>query len=174
MVVTQQKGAAIVGLLVLAALVIGGTSIVFFARKYAEKATEQKLGPGAKVNLPGEDSFNIENNAFKQAGGTEARMPDNFPSDVPLYPNGKLTNVSQLKVNGAPTALTFEYEGDMVDKISSHYKENLEKNGWVFNPTGVGQTSGVDVIFANKQNRELQMTVGYKDGKTLLMLSVKG
>ncbi|MBI2590975.1 MAG: hypothetical protein HYW33_03855 [Candidatus Blackburnbacteria bacterium] len=170
-----QKGfAPVIVLLLLAVLVVGGAIAAYFARQYAEKFSEQNLGQGAKVNLPGNGNYSIEYDKFKQSGGTEAKMPNSFPQDIPIYPNGKLTNVSKIAVSNSPTALTFEYEGDVVGEIFTFYKENLEKGEWEFNSGGTAQTSDSGVIFANKQNRELQITVAFKNGKTLLMLSTKG
>ncbi len=58
---------------------------------------------------------------------TEGAIPEDFPSDVPIYPGAKIG--PSISMPGEGLFATFE-TGDAVDAILTHYRSELAKNGW--------------------------------------------
>jgi len=94
----------------------------------AEKAVETAMkanGQEADVTIKN-DAMTVTTKDGTSSFGEGAKVPDNWPSDVPVY--------SGLKVlAGVATPQAFTVSGttpDALDKISAYYKDQAEKNGW--------------------------------------------
>jgi hypothetical protein len=75
----------------------------------------------------------------------EGVVPEGFPSDVPVYPGA--TAGSSLSTPGQGVFATFASD-DPVDKVLSHYRGELAKNGWSVVDTAQGD--GVDGTRGNR------------------------
>lgn len=152
--IPKQKGFAPIFLvLILAALVIGGASFFYFTQYYLpnnslEIAPKNLAGLNSKVTSPEANGItNTEKDEVMLSASKDAKMPDDFPSDIPTYPGGKLVSVVRSNTALPRTIVAFEYEGDLVAQINSLYKENY-------------------MVFLQKQ---IGSRVDYKNGKTILM-----
>lgn len=131
--------------------------IKFIAQFFSKSAVENALGPNAKVNIGD--------------GSSSLKMPSDFPSDIPIYQNGKLT--SSLQTSGArpETAVAFQYNKDQYAKITDFYKSKLEIEGW--NIKNISETQGIFMLNASKDSRDLQVIIGIQGDSLVLGLSYK-
>jgi hypothetical protein len=61
----------------------------------------------------------------------EENLPDDFPQDeVPLPDDARVTSATSLSSGGVDTFLLEFYSEDSIDDLKSHFKSELEGNGW--------------------------------------------
>lgn len=89
---------------------------------------------GEKVELGNEDAeFKIGNLSFGSG------LPENFPNDIPIYPDAEVSGFMSGKSNelwGSTTTLTSK---DSAAKIYDYYLANLEKKGWNITSNNLGK-----------------------------------
>jgi len=93
-------------------------SLSDLATKGAEKAVEEaiKSEGGTDTNV----SF-----------GSNAKLPENFPSDVPVFtPSSVLTSYSSKEGGKTNYSVTLTTKNTTVDTVLSFYKTQLVSNGW--------------------------------------------
>jgi len=100
-----------------------------------------------------------------------AKLPDGFPSDVPIYPGSKITSAIKNKDTKFIVTLT---TNDSKDKVESYYNDELSAEGW-----SSGNESSFDLGALNnkeytKSGSKLNVTiVSSNDNRTLVTLSVE-
>jgi hypothetical protein len=100
----------------------------------------------------------------------EGRLPDNFPSDFPIYPNAKL--VSSWMASGNDTdglSLIWETE-DSVSKVSNYYESELEEAGWTLSFTSETEDSTTFAFEKNDVSGFIGVTV--EESKTAISLTL--
>ncbi len=83
-----------------------------------------------------------------------------YPADVPLY-EGK--SVMDIKSNEKHARVIALQTSDSLDEISDFYKSQLDSKGWKVETTM--KTGEMSVFKANKDNRELVVSIGSEGGK---------
>ena len=106
-------------------------------------ATPEAPGEPAAQPAPGQSA------APGDAVASEGVIPEGYPSDVPVYPGA--TPGASMTMPGLGVFATFE-SNDPLDKIQSHYRGELGKNGWSVLDSADG--SGLD---ATKGSRSVQV-----------------
>jgi len=89
----------------------------------------------------------------------EGSLPDNFPSDFPIYPDAKLA--SSWVASGTDTdglSLIWETE-DSVDKVSNYYESELKKAGWTLSFTSETEDSTTFAFEKNNVSGFIGITV---------------
>ena len=86
---------------------------------------------------------------------TAARLPEDFPSEIPLYPEATLENVEPLTVPNAQGEQTSWSSTDPIDAIQSFYKKEFESNNWQITSQPTDEAGGTFVARRNS----LQVTV---------------
>ena len=114
-------------------------------------ATPEAPGEPAAQPAPGQSAAPAGESpaAPDNAVASEGVIPEGYPSDVPVYPGA--TPGSSMTMPGLGVFATFE-SNDPVDKIQSHYRGELGKNGWSVVDSADG--SGLD---ATKGSRSVQV-----------------
>ncbi|GMV99172.1 MAG: hypothetical protein AMXMBFR84_03110 [Candidatus Hydrogenedentota bacterium] len=116
------------------------------------------------VNLGGNADGNISVNVSGAEGsvslnaGAAVAMPDNIPSDVPIY-----AGLTPTLVNAESTEQAFMIQatsGDAPSKIVQFYKDNAPKNGWK-EASAVSETAG----------QETHMIAYEKDGRQMVIMA---
>jgi len=104
--------------------------------------------------------------------GESVKLPDGFPSAMPIYPGANLNAAS--KSNNSDYAVTAT-TSDSVDKVVSYYKTQLASNGWTIDSStdSSDATGKGTVIVASTATLNGSVGVyGGSDGKTSLIINV--
>ncbi len=137
--------------------------------KLAEKIIEQGLGKDVDANI---DKDNFEIKGKDGSFSTSKKLPDNFPSDVPVYPGSQVE--SSLKATGndqVSESVTVSLStSDSYEKVVNFYKSQLPTNGW--NVTATYEAGDSFTTTGEKGNRSLYVTVGGQEGKITIVLSI--
>ena len=88
--------------------------------------------------------------------GDQAKLPDDFPEDVPLYPGLKLNVVSDMQ-NGAAIMVQGEVDAT-IEEISAYYEKEAADQGW---------TTETEM-----KQPQMAMYIFKKDGRTMQVLAV--
>lgn len=170
---------AIVGIGCLSILVLAGIALVVAGKllfsnlgaTLLKKGIEQKTGISVNTDTGNMTFTDKETGAELNVG--EAKIPADFPKDVPIYPGAKPggTMSGSDKQNGKGYWLVLSTTDDKA-KVSAYYAKNLPANGWTADQTvDMGELS---IIKATKDTTVTTITVTTdKDKKeTIIMLTV--
>jgi len=103
-----------------------------------------------------------------QAGiGEEVEIPEQFPKDIPVYPDSK--PMAFLYSPDEGVLVTFKTTDDQ-QAVYDYYQTSLAKDGWDVQPT---DSSNNQLAFeANKGNRKVSITVGGRTGDSRVSVIV--
>jgi hypothetical protein len=143
------------------------------AEKAAEKAEEKALekSTGGQVSINGQKgTMTVVTDAGEMMIGANAKIPADFPPEVPLYPGA----VPQLAVKqaGPQGKITWEVSletPDPTSKISDYYKANT--SGYKLETT-FDQGSSATRIYQSPKYQLTLMIGASSGGKTSIMESV--
>ena len=71
--------------------------------------------------------------------GATAAIPDNFPSDVPVYPGSQPAQGKGIEIEGAPQGLVQLLTNDATPDVHKFYSSELQSKGWT-----IGQDAGME------------------------------
>jgi hypothetical protein len=120
---------------------------------------------GGTVNVDmDEESATItsEGGRTTMTAGAAAKIPDDFPKDVPLYEKMKVMAVQQDSASGA-ISVTAQSQ-DSLAKIAEFYKKGAESNGWA-QESDMSQGGAMHMLAYSKGNRNLNLVL-MGDGET--------
>lgn len=102
------------------------------AQEAAREAAEQAAVDTAEQALSEPETFTMSMQSAEGnitvSGGANAKIPEAFPKDVPLYPEMKL-----MLVQSAPDQQAYILQGqttDSMDKVAAHIKKEAAAQGW--------------------------------------------
>lgn len=134
----------------------------------AEKAVESAMaaqGQKADVSIQS-DSMKITTQEGSMSFGEGTKIPDDWPSDVPVYKGMKLVTAFSSPEGGALQGTT----SDSAAKVESFYKEQAAKNGWT-EDASFRQGDMVSLIY-KKEKRVLSMIATSADSETSIAISL--
>lgn len=144
------------------------------SQEVMERAIESQMareGHDADVNLSsGGLSMKIRSKGGDSslAFGKQAKLPDEFPSDVPLYPN-----LTLVMVQSEQKQQTFTIQGTTsaaLDQVSEFYQNKLVEQGW--EEESVAEQPGVMFTLSySKENRSVHVILTAEDKGTAVMLN---
>ncbi len=79
-------------------------------------------GEGGSITLGGEDG------AATMKFGDQAKLPDDFPKDIPMYPGLKVLTVTSMPTEEAHIVMA--QSADALDKVAAFYKKEAAAKGW--------------------------------------------
>jgi hypothetical protein len=141
------------------------------AEKAAEKAIEAQSGGKAEVDLSGgkltiKSTEPGKEGTFEISGGADAKIPDDFPKDVPVYPQAKVS--SAMKANeGQMVTLDTEDKGDAV---FAFYQKKMAAEGWKL-VQELKMPPSYNLHF-EKADRTANILVGDKDAGSTIALTL--
>lgn len=159
----------ILAAVVVAAVILGG----IFYRKTADLVVgnifSRLTGRAVNVEKGGEKvTVTLEEGEFSfEEGGN---LPDNFPSDFPIYPDAELA--SSWTASGDDTdglSLIWETE-DTVSKVSNYYERELKNAGWTLSFTSETEDSTTFAFEKNDVSGFIGITV--EESKTVISLTL--
>lgn len=140
------------------------------AEKLAEGILEKATGEKIDVNAT-DESFEISSDEGTVSFGN-AKLPNNFPADVPIYSPSTLTFSHAGSAEDADSASATLETDDSVDKVADWYKGQMESNGWKMGSIdtwGTGAEKYVNYT-ATKGERTLSVGVSFTE-KTLVTVT---
>ena len=125
-----------------------------------------------KVDMKSDDkSFSIQTKDGMMVTGDAAKLPENFPKDVPVYPGAKPTLVSTMAGNETFN-VSFD-TADTIDQVGAYYRKELTANGWQEQQTmNQGGDQPMQMLHYTKAQRTVMVTVTREGDKTVLSLMV--
>ena len=94
--------------------------------------------------------------------GVTAAVPDNFPSDVPLYPGAQPAQGKGVEIEGSPQAAVQLLTNDAYPDVHKFYTEQLQGKGWTLSEDT--ENEGAAVIQASKDNCKAHILVTPVEG----------
>ncbi|NEQ23841.1 MAG: S-layer homology domain-containing protein [Microcoleus sp. SIO2G3] len=88
---------------------------------------------------------------------TTAKLPNDFPSEIPLYPEAKLENVEPLTVPNAQGEQTSWSSTDPIDAIQRFYTQEFQSNNWQITSQPTDEPGGTFV--ARRNNLQVTVTI---------------
>ena len=158
----------IIILLLLGWLIARGTG--FLGRQAAEKAIEEASGGKADVNLGNDGSTEVKTD--EGTGSTANKLPDNWPSDVPAYPNAKieLSGSSNANENRDEGIAVIFITDDSAQKTADYFKQELKNQQWTIETTA--DVGGSQVLSAKKDDREFGLSAMTAEGQTRITVAI--
>lgn len=106
-----------------------------------------------------------------QIGGMSfgAGLPDNFPKDIPIYPQAKVEGFlggSDGKVSGSTTTLTSKASAE---DVCDYYVDKLEAQGWDVSTNELGDLKMVNF---GKGSRKGGITINPGDSETSILIGI--
>lgn len=115
----------------------------------------------------GHGAMKMEHSNAKVTPGKSVPLPENFPSDVPIYPGARVA-ISNTTTEGATIGLETK---DDRPKIVRYYEKNLAAHGWKLKTSSSLRGS---IVRGRKNNRTCALVVGESNrlGKTFISLMI--
>ncbi len=133
------------------ALVVSVTGCDMLIRKGVEEAT------GVKVD-ENDGTTTLETPEGK-ASTTEGKLPDGFPSDVPIYQPSTIKSGVAVEAKGKKQFMVGLQSSDAQKAVYDWYKSEIAKAGWELDTAGQYTQMG-GVLAAKKGDQQLAVTVG--------------
>ena len=164
---------AVVALLVASTFVTTGCKRL--AEKAAEKAEEKAIeraagAQGVQINSNGQGSMTVVTDAGTVMLGTGAKIPEDFPKEVPVYPGAQPTaSIKSSQGNKPAWTITLETT-DPKEKVAAYYKSNL---------SGFTQKSAMDlgqasILVYESPKYDVSLTANQQGAKTEILLAISG
>jgi hypothetical protein len=138
--------------------------IVFVNGCSGNQALESRFAPNPELKSNGNSSTNVATQTQNpvdnpDTSSNSVKLPDDFPSDIPIYSQAKL-----ITVDGKQTIWT---SVDPLNLIVEYYKQELTAKKW-----NISQSED-NLIIASKpeQNQSLKLSVTPSNGKTEFSLT---
>jgi hypothetical protein len=134
-----------------------------------EKAIEQSTGKKADVSADGKAvSVKTEEGTMEASGEGTIKLPADFPSDVFVYSDAKITFSTSTPANtaeGTKASYMIAYAvNQSVADVVAKYAGEMAKNGWT---KGTEANYGAMMVSFKKGNRDVLLTISEnQDGKT--------
>lgn len=115
------KGLAVASIVISVVIMVAGL-LTFFLVLFAFNTALKNSG----VNVNGNGSVSVKNNEGESLTVGNAKLPDGFPSDVPVYKPSDVITSLKTKEGYNVTLVT----ADSSTQVSDFYKSKLAENGW--------------------------------------------
>jgi hypothetical protein len=140
-------------------LIIGAVAMTVFFGSLFNRATKNISVNGTKDN--GSVTVKTDDGKSTATYGTDAKLPDGFPSDIPIYePSNIIYATSTDKKHYSVSART----ADSTSDVLAYYKKELATQGW--KATSESSYGEGTILIYKKNNRQLSASVSTQDDKT--------
>ncbi|MFH1536956.1 MAG: hypothetical protein ABID45_03150 [Patescibacteria group bacterium] len=171
----MKKSYLLFAVFLCAVFVLSGCSLTdSLMDKAGEKVAEEAIETMTNSELDadfndGTISINSEEGSVS-IGGTE--IPDDFPSDVPVYANAEVVWTS-FSSGDETYWIDFESTDDYTE-IKAYYDAEIESNGWEVYDSSTYTSDGQETTLysADRDNRTLIVTLSHSESENKTMISV--
>ncbi|MDD5489464.1 MAG: hypothetical protein PHP25_02185 [Candidatus Moranbacteria bacterium] len=134
-----------------------------------EKAIEQGTGQKADVSADGNNvSIKTDSGTFSASETGTIKLPSDFPSDVFVPSDAKITFATSTPANladGTKASFSVGYAvNQSVDSVANKYRDEMAKNGWTKDTEA---NYGAMMISFKKGTREVLVTVSDSQGSEI-------
>lgn len=127
-------------------------------------------GEAVNINVDGETAtVTSEDGGVTFATGEAAKIPDDFPKDIPLYDGAQLVTVHQD--TGAGTIALIATSSDPAAKVAQFYKEKAQANGWT-QESAFDQGDAMHMLTYKKDSQQLDIFISGEGDATQIQLSL--
>ena len=106
-----------------------------------------------------------------EGGNGEVSLPENFPSDLPSYPDAVIVS-SWRGGEGDAQGMSVLWETEAsVEEVSEYYRENLENSGWEASAAIETEDSATFGLTKNGSEGFVGITRG-EQGKTIISIAI--
>lgn len=146
-------------------------------QRKAEKALNQLTqiltnasGGQVKVDVDADgQSVDISVNGGSLQVGTNAKVPDDFPNDIPIYPGSTVASSFSATQLGTTTGQSVTLTtSDAVATVAAYYKQQMVQQGWT--SVSTFDIAGVSQLSYSKGTRTASVSVATQDNLTAVML----
>ena len=91
-----------------------------------------------------------------------ASVPDNFPTDVPVYPGAQAAQGKGVEIEGSPQSAVQFLTNDAYGDVRRFYTEQLTSKGWTIDEDSENEASAT--LRASKDNCKVDVLVTPAEG----------
>ncbi|HIK28803.1 MAG: S-layer homology domain-containing protein [Oscillatoriaceae bacterium SKW80] len=100
-----------------------------------------------------------------------AQLPDDFPAEIPRYPNAQLQEVKPITGdNGEEGKLTRWISTDPISAVEKFYRQQLQENNWQLQNPSAGDTSGILLARRDNLQAKVELESPKADGATTFVV----
>ena len=119
----------------------------------------------------GEDSSNVSitgpEGKMEMQSGPDAKVPEDFPEDVAVYPGMKIQMVME---NPGPVFSVSGTTTDTAEEVSAFYKKTCVEKGWT-QAMDMTQQEGTSMMHFQKEKRMLVVLISVDSGGVIINLN---
>jgi hypothetical protein len=131
-----------------------------------ENATGVKVDQGGNsVTVTGQDGSSM-------TSSSDGKLPEGFPSDMPLYTPGKIVTSAVSTENSAKSFVVTIDSPDAVADIFAWYKAQLPEKGWTVQNTTESDTGALFMGEKGAQAFTVMVATSSAEGATTISISV--
>ena len=135
-----------------------------------EQQIEEETGGDANVDIDG-DAVRIETDDGTFETGS-ASLPENWPEDVSVYPEGKVTYSAVMNPSTGDSGMAFVITtNDSVEDVTDYYKDQLPADGWTMEAAMEAGT--MVVLGGSKGERKVSLMITGSEDQTSVTVSVQ-
>ena len=165
-------------------IIIGVVLVVLVALGIAGKIIQKKIAQGmvggflstlsgGKVKV-GDKNVTFKNDQGEFSFEEGGKLPDGYPSDLPIYPGAKLTSSWSTTGDNSKGMSLIWGTNDSISQVADYYKKALEANGWKITASFSQQETStysfekgtingfVGIGKGDKENTNISVTIGFK------------
>ena len=116
---------------------------------------------GMQMNISGPDG------STKMQSGPQAKVPEAFPKDIPLYPDLKLQMVVENDAQGFTVSGTTP---DDMNKVADYFKKTCTDQGWK-EVMVMAQSGEMHLLNYTKDGRTLSIVLALADGEVTVNIT---
>jgi hypothetical protein len=138
------------------------------AEKIVERAIRMSSGNKAEVDISGETvRIQSEEGDVVMSSGGNAKLPDTFPKDVPVYKGAEIVHTMAQGTGAHSVTMR---TGDDMEKVAAYYDSELASKGW--KKAQEINMAGRVMRGYEKGGRVVSVMGATADGKTHISLTV--
>jgi hypothetical protein len=123
------------------------------------KALERTFAADSKLKNSGKV---VSDSSINTAQTPTAQLPQDFPTEIPLYPQAQLQKVEALEIPEAQGQLTSWTTSDPINAVQSFYQRAFNSSGWQIISKPDTDAGGTFVV----RRKTLQVTLSLSTGAT--------
>lgn len=160
----------VIVLIVIGVMVVLGIASTFLIgsllKKGGEKIIEEATGTNITVDEKGVSK--VETKDGNYSASNEQKLPSDFPTSIPLYPNQKITGSFKQKTSSGNSWQVTTETSDEISKVVSNVKDAYSKSPWV-SEAEVESDGSYTLSYAKT---EYKVTVYITDNSSMNMTSL--